>query len=77
MSISPEENIDPEEMVSAPHLQGGAITMRKAVRKTMAMPPFQQGLVEIFRSGQPEPLTINDIRILAERPEFQSEAEIR
>ena len=64
---------DPEEYVSVPHVQGGLITLRSAVQKVMALSPIDQGLAEIFRQDtQPAILTINEIKRLAERPEFQS-----
>jgi hypothetical protein len=68
-------NIDPNEEVSLGSLQGGLLTLRKAVKKIMAMPPLDQSAVEVYRKDQPDILTIKEIRELAMRPEFQSDDE--
>jgi hypothetical protein len=64
-------SFDPEEIVSAPIVTAGPLTLRTAVRKIVAMTPADQALATVFRSGEPSCLTIDDIKTLATRPEFQ------
>jgi hypothetical protein len=61
---------DPEEIVSAPIITAAPLTLRTAVRKILTLTPTRQSFAEIFRSEKSSVLTIDDIRALATRPEF-------
>jgi hypothetical protein len=65
-------DFDPDEMVSAPAVSAGSISLRTAVKKIMQLPPDAQLAAAIFRERGNDPtlLSITHIRELARRPGF-------